>query len=325
MQLISVILLIFSLVLLVGALLFVVLWRRANAKTRLLYSIRDGIGNVGISTVVEYPTTAEPIVALLDEEYPRSEVIIVADLQANNSNLAHLTKRFQLVGVNHNHLKGVRGFYRSRHRAYRRIVLVDMPLKCRHSACKVAKTIASYDYILRLESESVIQSGAIAYCANIIASYPHIDNISLSTIVGAKVRLERCDRSEEPERKSLLTGRILAWRKPSPIFPIVAITLPAIVLFMAHATMDRLLLFSAVAIAIALMALIYISCCLVFEKSLFATLSTIIDSFCRFMVERWRIFSRISAKWRSERALSQSVVAINTKRTNRDYYDREAN
>ncbi len=325
MQLISAILLISSLVLLGGALFFVGLWRRAHYKTQLLYSIRDGIGNIGISTIVEYPSTTEPIIALLDEEYPRCEVIVVTDLQAENSPLSHLRRKFQLVGVNHSHLKGARGVYRSRHRAFRRMVLIDMASKFRYSACSVAKAIASYDYVLRLENDSIIQSGAIAYCANIIASYPHIDNISLSTIVGAKARLERCDKSDETERKSLLTGRILAWRRPSLAFPLVAVALPAIVLLIAHATTDRLLLFTAVTIALALMALIYISCCLVFEKSLFSTLSTIIESFCRFMVEKGRALSRIYARRTRARALSQPIIAINIKRTKRDEYDREAN
>lgn len=325
MQLISAILFLFSLILLGGALFFARVWRRAHSKTQLLYSIRDGIGNIGISSIVEYPTTMEPIIALLDEEYPRSEVIVVTDLQAENSPLAHLTRKFQLVGVNHSHLKGVKGLYRSRHRAFRRMVLIDMPSKFHHLACDAAKAIASYDYALRFENESVIQSGAVAYCANIVATYSHIDNISLSTIVGAKARLERCDREYMSERKSLLTGRILAWRKPSLAYPLIAAAMPAIVLLAAHATTDRLLLVTAATIALALMALIYISCCIVFEKSLFSTLSTIIESFYRFMVEKGRALSRLYARRTKEETLSQPIIAINIKRTKREGYDREAN
>ena len=325
MQLISAILLLFSIILFVGTLLFVGLWHRSHAQTKLLHSIRDGIGNIGISTIVEFPSTTAPMAALLDEEYPRHEVIVVADLQVENSPFSQIKRRFQLVGVNHNHLKGVRGLYRSRHRAFRRIVLVDIDSASRHLACDAARAIASYDYLLHLENESIIQSGAITYCANLIASHPHTSNISVSTIVGAKAQLERCDKSAKMEQKPLLTGRILAWRNHSLTPLIIAIALPVAISFIAHATASRLLLFAAAITALALVCLTYISCCLVFKKSLFATLSTIIESFYRFMIERAQRVYRRYARYAKEKSPSQPIFAINTKRTKRDKYDREAN
>ena len=80
MQLISILLLLFSVVTLVGALLFVVLWHRSSQKSSMVYQLQESMAHVGISAIVSYPETPAPLIALLEEEYPRSEAVIVTDL-----------------------------------------------------------------------------------------------------------------------------------------------------------------------------------------------------------------------------------------------------
>lgn len=291
MQLISATLFVLSLASLLCTLHFVRRWHNANRRTSLLQIMRNEIGHIGISAIVEYPDTPAPLLALLEEEYPRSEAIIVTDLEHLFSPFGELISRFHLIKVNHSHLTGVRTLYRSRHRAFRRVVLVDLPSKYRRQATEVAREVASFDYILLLRGESKVARNALAYCANIIASQPATKSITLSPIVGAKARLERADRTERSHTIRLATGRPLAWRKTIPLFLIIAAALPAATTLLAHLSGHRVLLLTAIVISLIFATLIYLSCRVVAEKGLFATINTIIENFCRFLVEDFRKIS----------------------------------
>ena len=163
MQLISILLFALSLVLLVGAVLFVALWHRTYRKTSLVQLLREDIGHIGVSAIVAYPETPAPLLALLEEEYPHSEAVIITDLQSDNPSFAELLRRYRLVRVNHSHLEGVRALYRSRHRAFRRIVMVDLPMEHREQASDVGRAVASYENHLCLEGESIVERDSLTY------------------------------------------------------------------------------------------------------------------------------------------------------------------
>ena len=290
MQLISTLLLLLSIIILVGALLFVTLWHNAHRKTAIVQMLREGIGHIGISAIVEYPDTPSPLLALLEEEYPHSEAVIITDLQHYLSPFGELIGKFHLVQVNHSHLEGVRALYRSRHRAFRRVVMIDLPIEHRARATNIAKRVASYDYILRLEGESLVARNTITYCANIIASHNATEDISLESFVGAKATLEKCDTPQRKERIRLRSGRVLAWRKERYLLSGIALFLPSAMVAVAYFSGNKVVLMTAWLTALAIGVFLYISYRVVAEKSLFATLDTILHNFYRFLVEQVKNF-----------------------------------
>ncbi len=314
MQLIYTVLLLLSLIMLVGAVLFVCLWHHASRKSAIVQMLHEGIGHIGVSAIVEYPETPAPLFALLEEHYPRSEAVIITDLQHYLSPFGELVRQFSLVRVDHSHLAGVRALYRSCHRAFKRVVMVDLPVENRHSASAVGEAVATYDYILRLQGESIVASNAIAYCANIIASQSMVKGISLRSIVGAEAQLERSERSGDDDGVHLRANRALAWRKERRIFSTLAVVAPAAMVAVAHLSGSRVALFAAVVTAVALALFIYISCCVVAEKSLFATLDTILRSFYRFLVERVKHFHYLYKERVSRSPIFAKGLAISDRR-----------
>ena len=273
-----------------GALHFVSLWHKAHRFAESSPALHGGINHIGISAVVEYPRTKEPLIALLEEEYPFSEAIVITDLKRYGADIGDIISQFCLIKVYHKHLNGVRALYRSRHRAYRRVVLIDLPTEQSKQATSIGKAVAAYDYVLWLEGESRIAQNGIAYCANLIASQPTTKAISVKSIIGASARLERVDKPRCDDMLHLSTARALAWRRAKPALALTAIALPAIITALAHIFEDRLLMLTAIIILMTLSTLIYLSCRVVAEKGLFATISTIIENFYRFLVERVRNF-----------------------------------
>jgi len=286
MQLISIIIFTLSTIVLFGAILFLYLWHKAHRKSHIVRLLREGIGHIGISATVEYPETPAPLIALLEEEYPRSEAIIITDLQYHLSPFGELIQKFNLVKVNHTHLAGVRSLYRSRCRAFRRVVLVDLPIKYQHRAAAIGKEVASYNYVLHLKGESIVAHNALTYCANLIASHYTAKDVSLRNLVGAEALLERSDIAKNGQGIiSLYTDRVLAWRKESIMFAIFAISAPAAIVLIAHLSQNRMVLITAITTSTAIAIFLYISCRVISEKSLLATLDTILRDFYRFLVE----------------------------------------
>lgn len=302
MQLISTLLFTLSLASLLCTILFIRRWHNANRRTSLLQIMRNEIGHIGISAIVEYPDTPAPLLSLLEEEYSRSEAIIVTDLHHLLSPFGELIERFHLVKVNHSHLAGVRTLYRSRHRALRRVVLIDLPSRFSEQAISIAKEVASFDYVLLLQGDCEVAHNALAYCANIIASHPATKSVSLNTIIGAKARLERADKTERAYTIRLLANIPLAWRRSIPFSLISAIALPIPVVIIAHISGEKLLLLTAIVISLIIALLIYLSCRVVSEKGLFATTNTIIENFYRFLIEN---FKKIPYLYKESRARSR--------------------
>lgn len=288
MQLISALLFVLSVVVLAFAVLFVRRWHKGRERALVVRLLREHIEHIGISAVVEYPDTPRPLLALLDEEYPRSEAIVVTDLQHYLSSFGELIRQYNLVRVNHTHLEGVRALYRSRHRAFRRVVLVDLPVEHRANIAAVVAEVASYDYILHLQGESIVEREAITYCANIVASHHNAEDISMRTIVGAEARLVRNDLPRGKRGCELLADRALAWRKGGGAWSLVALSAPAMICSVAYLTESVLMVAVAVVVMVELVAFMYVSCRVVTKKNLFVILSTIISHFYRFIVERVR-------------------------------------
>ena len=319
MQLISFTLFTLALITFLGALHFVSLWHKANRQIRTLPTLREGINHIGISAIVEYPHTTAPLIALLEEEYPFSEAIIITDLKRYGSALGEIITQFSLIKVYHNHLTGVRTLYRSRHRAYRRVVLIDLPTEQSKRATKVGKDVAAYDYVLCLEGKSNIARNTLAYCANLIASHPTAKVVSLKSLIGASARLEKVGKPRREHTIHLSASRALAWRRTKPLLTLFAISLPAIIITMAHIFGDKVLMLTAVIVLLTLSTLLYLSCRVVTEKGLFATTGTIIENFYRFIVERVRNFHYLYKGCKeNEATLANEATTLDQPKNNRD-------
>jgi hypothetical protein len=319
MQLISLTLFTLALISFLGALRFVTLWHRANRQSHTPPLIREGINHIGISAIVEYPRTTAPLIALLEEEYPFSEAIVITDLKRHGATLGEMISQFCLIKVFHSHIPGIRALYRSRHRAYRRVVVIDLPTEQRCRAIKAGKAVAAYDYVLCLEGESHIARNTLAYCANLIASHPITKVVTLESIIGAKARLEKVDRPQREQTIHLSASRILAWRRAKPLLTIFAVSLPAIIVALAHILGDRVLILTAVIALLTLSTLLYLSCRVVTEKGLFATTCTIIENFYRFIVERVKNFHYLYKGCEAnETSIVNEATTIDQPENNRD-------
>ena len=286
MQLISLLLLVLSLFGLTMAVMFVVLWYRSCSRLAVVHRLRESIANIGVSVAVDYPETTAPLLALLEEEYPRSEAIVITDLEQAHSPFCELISRYHLMKVNHAHLDGVRALFRSRHRAFRRVVLVDLPVEHRDRASEIGRAVASYDYILHLQGESIVEQDAIAYCANIIASQNTANAISLYSIVGCPARLEKGTGVGSERVVRLRTDYALAWQRRRSAFAVAALSLPAAMVLLAYFSGSRLIFASAIVAMVAIGVFLFVSCRVVSEKGLFARFDTILRNAYRLLVER---------------------------------------
>ena len=316
MQLTSIILTSLLLLALCCAILFTVEWHRAYNNLSATPLLREGIGHIGVSVVVEYPSTTAPLLRLLEERYPRSEAIIVVDMQQPDSPFGALIHQFRLVKVNHSHLKGVRALYRSRHRAYRRIVVIDLPATNHQYAAEVGREVATYDYVLYLQGESLIAHDTITYCSNIIARYHDMPNLSLQSLVGAAARLERTSAAELESKVYITSERVMAWQKRSLWPSLIAISTPAIVVVASHLTGEKSLLAIAVAASLVLSLFLYISTRVMTEKGLLVTLDTILRNFYQYLVRKVKNFNYLykGSSWRIESSTLRVPTRTLTKR-----------
>ena len=287
MQLISLLLLVFSVVMLVGAVMFVAHWHHTYRKASLVHMLREDVGHIGVSAIVEYPETPAPLVALLEEEYPRSEAVIITDLQGGNPRLGELVKRYYLVRVNHTHLEGVRALYRSRHRALRRVVVVDLPMEHWRQASAIGREVASYDNILYLQGESIVEQNALTYCANVVASQESAKGVLLRSIVGADAHLERGVIADDLGNVAYLRADYpLAWRKESILSTLLVLFMPMLVVPVVVMARNWLLVVSAEMVSVVMLLFLAVSSSVTTKKSLLARLNTVFRNFCRFWVEQ---------------------------------------
>lgn len=285
MQLISIVLFTLSLIILGGALAFTTKWYRTRQAYNPAHLLQEGIEYIGVSAIIEYPETTQPLFALLNEEYPHSEVILIADLQRHHATFGALLQKYHLIRVNHSHIDNIRALYRSRHRAFRRVVMVDLPIEHRQSALSVGGKVASFSYLLHLRGESIVARNTLAYCANIIASHRLSDDISLHSFLGEEVYITRCDSPAKRGKSQIISNRILAWSKRGKNLSLGALSLPAITLLLSYSIESRLLIITAEVVLFSITLLICITCCTATERGIFATFDAICVNFYMFIVE----------------------------------------
>ena len=249
--------------------------------------LNEDIGHIGVSAIVAYPDTPAPLIALLEEEYPHSEAVIITDLQGDSASFETLIRRYRLIKVNHSHLKGVRALYRSRHRAFRRVVMVDLPMEHRERASEVGREVASYENLLCLEGESIVERNSLTYCANVAASQPSADRFSMHSFVGADARFENGVVAESDRVVRLRADRPLAWRKGSLLFVLATLLLSSVMVVLACVAESRLLISAAVMALLMVAVFVYVSSQAITEKSLFVRLDTVLQKFYRFLAKRF--------------------------------------
>jgi hypothetical protein len=319
MQLISMLMVILSFLMLVGAFFFIARWRRARAYSPVVV-IREGVAHIGISAILEYPETDKPLMALLEEEYPRCEAVVIVDLLRCDASIRILSQRFRLVRVNHSHLADVRGLYRSRNRAFRRVVLVDLPYEYRNYALDVAKRVSAFEYMIYMCGDSIVERDAIGYAAALIASHPLTADVEATSLLGAPIRIMRSDTASlSPIRLNI--PQPLAWRrKRGGIVAAVSLLMPMAVVVLAVKSDAPILFVAAVAISFAIGAIIYLSCCVVTENSLFSRLDTILRNFYRFLVDKVKKNDYLYKECKSDGRMWWNPLfrRVETKRNNRE-------
>lgn len=301
MQLISIILLCFAVLSFIFAINFLWSWQRADRYESLLSPIGKNIGYHGITMVTAYPSTLRPLSAMIEEQYPRSEAILICDMQRNIDIFGKAIRRFHLVRVNHDHLKGVRTLYRSRQRAFRRIVIVDIPLEERSYCETIAREVASYGYILYTEGDIIIESGIAAHCINLIASQPITTPLTLSSIVDGSAKVQPSDTQRA---KHHTIARPIAWRERCNFRAFSFVCITASLLIVVGGSLFRYTIaFYSATIAV----IIYISCRIVSQKNLFIRFDTILHNFCRYIVD---FIKRICYLYKRESAAIQDDYTV---------------
>jgi hypothetical protein len=251
-----------------------------------------------------------PLFAAIEQAYPYCEVVAIVDSHRERAFVEEMLQRYYLVRVNHSSIEGVRALYRSQRRAFRRVVVVDLPFENRNRATMVASAIAAFDYLLYLQGERLLARDAVAYCANVIASQCLTISVQLSTVVGASVQLEKADREEGGDVVPIVAERVLAWYTGGAWRALCAIFLPAVLAFVAIVTGRWLWLCMAMVVVVMIGLFLYVSCCVMVERSLFVTLDTILRDFYRFLLERFKkndYLYKGGYGWR--RGFASSVVA----------------
>ena len=146
-------------------------WRREFLNVRLASlstaAEGDAVGGVGVSIVCASPTSASVVVSLLDSRYPLSEVVVAID-SVNHSNLLQQLKiRYALAPYQ----QGDCEVYRSRDRAFRRLVVVAKSGEIDTELLyDLAARNALFDNLLRVPPSGRLFHFAVGKFAELIAS-----------------------------------------------------------------------------------------------------------------------------------------------------------
>lgn len=145
--------------------------RQEFAQVRLLSlstaADSDVVGGVGISLLVASPASLSAMVNLLDSRYPLSEVVVALNCEKQPNLLQQLKLRYALVACS---VEGCT-VYRSRDRAYRRLVVVTTREKVDSAALyDLAAHNALFDYLLRVPADYQLFTFAVGRIAEVLAS-----------------------------------------------------------------------------------------------------------------------------------------------------------
>ena len=140
----------------------------------------DVVGNIGVSMLCLHPSDVRVIEAMLASRYPASEVVVMLD--SASELFALMRQRYALCDVRCDRTT-IRALYRSRHKAFRRLVVVDSLVSTRASMLDVAASVSSYDYLLPLPPDFRLLPDAVCRLAAEIASaeVPRVDYVTTYT------------------------------------------------------------------------------------------------------------------------------------------------
>lgn len=286
MQLVvTIILCITALATLLLSILYTVRWRKQylNASPPQLH--RETLAHIGITMVSAFPTSTKPIDRMMNEEYPKSEIILVCDMKRDFVIFAPLICRYNLIKRCHEGIEGIRALYRSRAHRFRRIVVVDMPYSEERKAEAVSRKIASYCFMLFTKGECIIERNTATRCANLIAQQPQHQLVVIESIAGARVTAESRseDREEMPLRICFNGG--LAWSNDALIYIVVAMVITAAPALLYPCWGSIALPIASTLLIVAHLLLLYISCRVVTEKGVILCYATILSNFYRYIFD----------------------------------------
>ena len=127
----------------------------------------DSVGGVGISVLVASPAGVSVVVNLLDSRYPLSEVVVALNEVKSCNLLAQLKIRYALMACSSAQCV----VYRSRDRAFRRLVVVVAREECdREQLYDLAASNALFEYLLRVPDRCYLFATAVGRVAEVLAA-----------------------------------------------------------------------------------------------------------------------------------------------------------
>lgn len=182
----------------VCAVVFALRVARGEEKARLMMmsqaSVSAPVGNIGVSLVCVEPSCADAVSSMLAATYPTSEVIAVVDSVRDGDIVAAMVARYGLVAVDYVpcgslHVAGVRRLYRSRCRACRRLVMLDMAHGDAAAMYDAAAGVASYDYLLPVPCGASVRPYAAGRMASEAGFHPSYSVAAVVTSLGAPLAM----------------------------------------------------------------------------------------------------------------------------------------
>lgn len=155
-----------------------------------MHGARNGTFDIGLSVLVADALDMRRYEALLGVEYARFEVVAVVDGVRDAALLEALQERYHLIQVLYHPsgelpVYGVHGFYRSRKRRFRRLVVVDCRAAQRAARLNAAADVAAYDYLMPIRREEELVTGAVERVVTELALHPleQIDQLCLAPVL----------------------------------------------------------------------------------------------------------------------------------------------
>ncbi len=135
----------------------------------------ESAGYVGCSAVCSGVENMQQIESLLDVEYDRYETIIVLDARLSSVTFRAIVARYDLIRVDSGAsdefpTARIRALFRSRSRSLRRLTLVDRAAASAYDDLDAGASVASYDYILPIGTDTYLMPEAIEKAVIAIAS-----------------------------------------------------------------------------------------------------------------------------------------------------------
>lgn len=124
------------------------------------------LGFVGCSIVCSRVKEVGRIESLLGSEYDRYEIVVTLDSFVDTEAFNAILRHFKMIQVNTPSSEAlpesnIRALYRSRHRCFRRLVLIDKPYGSAYDDFNAATIVAAYDFILPIRGNTLLRKHAI--------------------------------------------------------------------------------------------------------------------------------------------------------------------